>query len=91
MVAPLVECKIEIIKNKGWKMIFIKKAPAPLELEKLKRKAEEQKLSDTEAYNLLRNPLKARVREALMHKQGHLCAYCMRRIPDERIEESDLY
>ena len=72
-------------------MIFIKKAPAPLELEKLKRKAEEQKLSDTEAYNLLRNPLKARVREALMHKQGHLCAYCMRRIPDERIEESDLY
>ena len=24
-----------------------------------------------------------------MHEQGHLCAYCMRRIPDERISEKD--
>lgn len=70
-------------------MILIKKSPAPPELDELKRDAEEQGLSDKEAYNLLGNPLKAQVREALMREQGHLCAYCMRRIPDERISESD--
>ena len=77
-------------------MIFIQKQPAPPELEKLKKKAEEQGLSDKEGYNLLGNPLKRQVREALMQEQGHLCAYCMRRIPDERISEehkdlSDVY
>ena len=71
-------------------MILIKKSPAPPELDELKRKAEEQGLSDKEAYDLLRNPLKAQVREALMCEQGHLCAYCMRRIPDERISERDV-
>ncbi len=70
-------------------MILIKKSPAPPGLDELKRNAEEQGLSDKEAYNLLRNPLKVQVREALMREQGHLCAYCMRRIPDERILESD--
>ncbi len=29
-------------------------------------------------------------KEALMREQGHLCAYCMRRIPDERILEEDI-
>ena len=70
-------------------MILIRKLPAPPELDELKRKAEEQGLSDKEAYDLLRNPLKTQVRDALMHEQGHLCAYCMRRIPDERISEED--
>ncbi len=70
-------------------MILIRKLPAPPELDELKRKAEEQGLSDKEAYDLLRNPLKTQVRDALMHEQGHLCAYCMRRIPDERISEAD--
>lgn len=39
---------------------------------------------------MLRNPLKRQVREALMEEQGHLCAYCMRRIPDSRILDSDV-
>ncbi|MCD7826027.1 MAG: TIGR02646 family protein [Clostridiaceae bacterium] len=68
---------------------FNKKTPAPSELDELKRKAEEQGLSDKEAYDALSNPLKAQVRESLMSEQGHLCAYCMRRIPDERILEED--
>lgn len=71
-------------------MILIKKNPAPLELEVLKREAEEQGLSDIEGYDRLRNPLKNEVRESLMQEQGHLCAYCMRRIPDERILEADI-
>jgi len=71
-------------------MIFIRKNSAPPELEKLKKEAEEQGLSDTEGYDKLRNPLKDRVREALMHEQGHLCAYCMRQIPDERIKKEDV-
>ncbi len=70
-------------------MIFIKKSPAPAELEALKKEAEEKGLSDKEGYDHLKNPLKKQVRHALMCKQGHLCAYCMRRIPDERISEED--
>ena len=70
-------------------MILIEKLPAPSELETLKKEAEKLGLSDKEAYDRLRNPLKSKVREALMQEQGHLCAYCMRRIPDERIMEMD--
>lgn len=70
-------------------MILIKKLPAPSELETLKEEAEKLGLSDKEAYDRLRNPLKSKVREALMQEQGHLCAYCMRRIPGERIMEMD--
>ena len=70
-------------------MILIKKLPAPSDLETLKEEAEKLGLSDKEAYDRLRNPLKSKVREALMQEQGHLCAYCMRRIPDERIMEMD--
>ncbi len=70
-------------------MIFIEKQPAPPALEKLKKEAEEKGLSDKEGYDTLGNPLKSQVREALMCEQGHLCAYCMRRIPDERILEED--
>lgn len=70
-------------------MIFIKKSPAPPELEALKKEAEEKGLSGKEGYDTLRNPLKKQVRETLMCEQGHLCAYCMRRIPDERISEKD--
>lgn len=70
-------------------MILIHKSPAPPDLEVLKKEAEKQGLSDKEGYDLLRNPLKEQVREALMQEQGHLCAYCMRRIPDERILQED--
>lgn len=72
-------------------MILIKKMQAPPELESLKREAEKQGLSDKEGYDKLRNPLKSQVRESLMKEQGHLCAYCMRRIPDERILKDDVH
>ena len=71
-------------------MIFIEKNLAPPELEVLKKEAEKQGVSDKEGYERLRNPLKSQVRESLMQEQGHLCAYCMRRIPDERITEKDM-
>ena len=70
-------------------MILIKKGTPPSELEELKQKAEFLGLSDKEGYDLLRNPLKKEVRNSLVQEQGHLCAYCMRRIPDERIREDD--
>lgn len=70
-------------------MIFIKKSSAPSELEALKKEAEKLGLSDKEGYDMLVNPLKDQVREALICEQGHLCAYCMRSIPDERILEKD--
>lgn len=70
-------------------MILIKKGTPPSELEELKQKAEFLGLSDKEGYDLLRNPLKKEVRSSLVQEQGHLCAYCMRRIPDERIREDD--
>ena len=70
-------------------MILIKKRQAPPELDALKQEAERLGLSDDEGYKRLGNPLKTLVRESLMKEQGHLCAYCMRRIPDERITEED--
>lgn len=70
-------------------MILIHKSPAPPALEALREAAEKQGLSDQEGYELLRNPLKNQVREALMREQGHLCAYCMREIPDRRILPGD--
>ena len=50
-------------------MILIHKSPAPPALEALKKEAEKQGLSDKEGYDLLRNPLKKQVREALMQEQ----------------------
>ena len=70
-------------------MILIKKAQPLPELEAEKEKAKREGLSDKEAYGRLKKPLKDQVRDALMHEQGHLCAYCMRRLPDERITEED--
>lgn len=70
-------------------MIFIEKSPAPPKLETLRKQAEAQNLSDKEGYAKLENPLKDQVKEALMREQGHLCAYCMRILPDERIKPED--
>ncbi len=70
-------------------MIFIDKASAPKELDKLMNDAKVKGLSGKDAYEMLRNPLKSEVREALMREQGHLCAYCMRKIPDQRITSDD--
>lgn len=70
-------------------MILIQKTTPPPGLILLKQQAEEAGMTDKEGYDLLNNPLKTEVRESLMREQGHLCAYCMRRIPDERIENED--
>ena len=65
-------------------MLKIEKLEPPEELVKLKEKASEQGLSPEEAYKTLTNPLRKRVIDLLMKEQGHLCAYCMRKIPDDR-------
>lgn len=66
-------------------MILIQKSAPPSGLLELKKDAEAQGLSDKEGYEKLRNPLKSEVRDQLMREQGHLCAYCMREIPDVRV------
>lgn len=61
---------IEIVKNQ--------------ETEGLKalRESEDVKgLSPGAAFKMLRNPLKSEVIESLLCEQGHLCVYCMCRIP----------
>ena len=70
-------------------MIHIIKSAPPEELMRLKKCAEEQGLTDKEGYEKLGNPLKEVVRQSLLREQGHLCAYCMRSIPDDRIHEED--
>ena len=60
-----------------------KKAPPAILLEKQKI-ACERGLNAHGAYALLNHAEKRVVLESLMQEQGHLCAYCMRRIPDER-------
>lgn len=69
-------------------MILIKKGEAPSELEALKNCAEKNGLFGKEAYNKLRGSLKADVRESLLREQGHICAYCMRELPDDRATEN---
>ncbi len=71
-------------------MIKINKSTPPIGLIELQKKAVSENLNANEAYNILHNPLKDQVRQALIKEQGHLCAYCMRRIPDERVEDETL-
>ena len=68
-------------------MIKINKQSPPIELLELKNAAIEKNLNADEAYRTLVNPLKSSVRQSLITEQGHLCAYCMRKIPDERVED----
>lgn len=65
-------------------MIEIKKSAPNDELVQIQKEAVQKNYNADDAYELLRNPLKACVIEQLMADQGHLCAYCMRKIPDER-------
>lgn len=66
-----------------------KKAPPTLLLEK-QEIVREQGLNSSEAYKLLNHEEKQAVLKSLMEEQGHLCAYCMRRIPDERALPDDI-
>ncbi|SDX09654.1 TIGR02646 family protein [Lachnospiraceae bacterium KHCPX20] len=66
-------------------MIKINKDTVPIELDVLRKRLMSENLTPEKEYNELKNPLKETVRECLMKEQGHLCAYCMRRIPDGRV------
>lgn len=65
-------------------MVKINKQPAPQGLTELYEKCKNENLSPDESYRKLTNPLKKDVINRLMAEQGHICAYCMRKIPDER-------
>ena len=80
-------CKAEI-GTYTWRadMIAIQKKAEPAELAELRHQAERLMLSPEEAYDTLKNPLKAMVRDSLVDEQGQLCAYCMCRIPRTDID-----
>lgn len=61
-------------------MIYIRKIAEPVELTQLR--ALNTTRSPRDAYNQLKNPLKTTVLNSLSEEQGHLCAYCMARIPN---------
>ena len=65
-------------------MIKISKSSPPEILLQKQAIAKENNLNSAEAYALLNHADKQVVLDALMKDQGHLCAYCMRKIPDER-------
>lgn len=68
-------------------MIEIKKFPPPPELVELQQEAVSKELTANEAYGKLSGNLKKQVINQLVQEQGYICAYCMRRIPDERDEK----
>ena len=65
-------------------MIEIKKSSPPNVLLEKQKLAQDKNLNSVESYKLLNHADKQVILQALMKEQGHLCAYCMRRIPDER-------
>lgn len=54
-------------------------------LEAKQQIAADRGLSSAEAYALLNHAEKEVILDSLMKEQGHLCAYCLRRLPDERV------
>ena len=64
-------------------MIEVKKGPEPEGLTQLRNDQEIKKLRPRDAFQMLRNPLKREVTDCLKKEQGHLCVYCMSRIPRE--------
>lgn len=69
-------------------MIEIIKMTAPPELIELQKEAVQENLSANKAFAKLSgkktHDLRVQLINQLMQEQGHLCAYCMRRIPDTR-------
>lgn len=65
-------------------MIPIKKNAPPAILLEKQAIARERGLSSQDAYKLLNHAEKQIILDSLMKEQGHLCAYCMRKIPDTR-------
>ena len=71
-------------------MLPIQKKASPLGLLALQQETDKKGLCPKNAYAYLKNSLKREVLEQLIEEQGHLCAYCMRKIPEERIETDDI-
>lgn len=67
-------------------MIEIKKGTELKGLKKLREKARNKGLSPEKSFKLLKKPLKPKVVDMLKREQGHLCVYCMSRIPREDVE-----
>ena len=65
-------------------MRLIVKGETPEIILEKQKIANERGLDSNKAYNLLNHEEKQIVLQSLMKEQGHLCAYCLRRIPDER-------
>ena len=90
MILELVfacQSKLEIAEVLGVynAMIKINKSQALPELVALPQKESVNKgLDANTAFKNLLNPLKTQVLQQLSRDQGALCAYCMRRIPDDR-------
>ena len=72
-------------------MIPIKKIPSPAILLEKQAIARARGLSSKEAYDLLNHAEKQIILKSLMEEQGHVCAYCMRRIPDIRPMPADVH
>lgn len=66
-------------------MIRIQKSSAPAGIVALKNRLTDRALTPEEEYKRLKGKLKEEVRDCLMKEQGHICAYCMRSIPDKRV------
>ncbi len=64
-------------------MIEVRKSSEPDALKKLREECLAEGLSPRESFRRLQNPLKRQVIECLKQDQGHLCVYCMSRIPRE--------
>lgn len=62
-------------------MIEVKKETEPEGLKKLRESLALSGLSQKDMFAELKNPLKAQIIESLKNEQGHLCVYCMSRIP----------
>lgn len=71
-------------------MIPIKKKASPAILLEKQRIARERGLNSNDAYEQLNHEDKTAILKSLMEEQGHLCAYCTRRIPDERELPDDI-
>lgn len=71
-------------------MIEIRKGSAPAGIIALKNRLVSRALTPEEEYKKLKGSLKEEVRNSLMKEQGHICAYCMRSIPDNRVNTSTI-
>jgi len=70
-------------------MIAIVKQEPPEVLIERQKQAKEKKLNSHDSYALLSGVDKKIILKRLLEEQGGLCAYCMRKLPDERVPEKD--